>query len=77
MKITHIEVILLQKKLSSTMQISQGGFSIRNHTIVRVHTDEGVTGLGEGVGNAHLIEAILKEQMCDVAIVVTLLISKW
>ena len=40
------------------MQISRGGFSIRNHTLVRVHTDEGVTGLGEDLGNAHLIKAI-------------------
>ena len=29
------------------MQISRGGFSIRNHTLVRVHTDEGITGLSE------------------------------
>lgn len=68
MKITKIEVFLLQKGLSSTMHISRGGFSIRNHTIVRVHTDKGITGLGEGIGNAHLIKAILKEQMCDMSI---------
>ena len=68
MKITNIEVFLLQKELSSTMQISRGGFSIRNHVIVRVHTDKGITGLGEGIGNAHLIKAILKEQMCDLSI---------
>lgn len=68
MKITNIEVVLLQKKLSSSMQISRGGFSVRNHILVRVHTDTGITGLGEGVGNAHLIKAILKEQMCGMAI---------
>ena len=68
MKITKIDIYLLQKELSSTMQISRGGFSIRNHTIVRVHTDKGITGLGEGIGNAHLVKAILKEQMCDMAI---------
>ena len=50
------------------MQISRGGFSVRNHTLVRVHTDTGITGLGEGIGNAHLVKAILKEQMCDLAI---------
>ena len=67
MKITHIDVISLQKKLSSSMQISRGGFAVRNHTLVQVHTDEGISGLGEGVGNAHLVKAILKEQMCDLA----------
>ena len=61
MKITHIEVIVLQKKLSSSMQISRGGFAIRNHTLVRVHTDSGISGLGEGIGNALLVKAILKE----------------
>ena len=68
MKITHIEVIVLQKKLSSQMQISRGGFAIRNHTLVRVHTDSGISGLGEGIGNALLVKSILKEQMCDFAV---------
>ena len=68
MKITNIEVILLQKKLSSQMQISRGGFAIRNHTLVRVHTDSGISGLGEGIGNAKLVKAILEEQMCDFAV---------
>ena len=30
------------------MRISRGGFDFRNHTIVEVHTDDGITGLGEG-----------------------------
>ena len=50
------------------MQISRGGFAVRNHTLVRVHTDSGISGLGEGVGNAQLVKAILKEQICDLAI---------
>ena len=36
--------------------------------MVRVETDQGITGLGEGIGNAHLIKAILKEQMCNMVI---------
>jgi len=68
MKITSIKVFLLQKKLSSTMRISRGGFDVRNHTIVEVHTDEGITGLGEGVGNAHLVKAILEGQMGNLAL---------
>jgi len=50
------------------MHISRGGFNVRNHTIVEVHTDEGITGLGEGIGNAHMVKAILEGQMCDLAI---------
>ena len=50
------------------MQISRGGFTTRNHTVVQVHTDEGISGLGEGVGNAQLVKAVLKEQMCELAI---------
>lgn len=68
MKITDIKIFLLQKELSSSMNISRGGFNIRNHTIVEVSTDEGITGLGEGIGNAHLVKAILEEQMADLAI---------
>ena len=50
------------------MRISRGGFDFRNHTIVEVHTDEGITGLGEGVGNAHLVKAILEGQMGNLAL---------
>ena len=50
------------------MYISRGGFNVRNHTLVEVRTDEGITGLGEGIGNAHLVKAILEGQMCDLAI---------
>ena len=50
------------------MHISRGGFNARNHTLVEVRTDEGITGLGEGIGNAHLVKAILEGQICDLAI---------
>ena len=50
------------------MQISRGGFKMRNHTLVEVQTDEGISGLGEGVGNALLVKAILEGQMSDLAI---------
>ena len=68
MIITAVKVFLLQKQLTSSMHISRGGFSVRDHVIVEVHTDEGVTGLGEGVGNACLIKAILEGQMGQLAI---------
>lgn len=68
MKITDIRVHLLQKKLSSSMRISRGGFSTRTHAIVEVITDEGIHGLGEGVGDAALVRAIVETRMANLAI---------
>ncbi len=68
MKITDIKVFLLRKKLSSTMTISRGGFNVRTHAIVEVHTDEGISGLGEGVGDAVLVSTIVEKRLRDVAI---------
>src|SRR5712691_3314583 len=68
MKITQIRVILLQKKLSSSMHISRGGFSLRMHTLVEVVTDEGITGLGEGVGDALAVKAIIEARMIGLAV---------
>ena len=68
MKIKEIRIHLLQKKLTSSMRISRGGFDVRHHLIVEVVTDEGITGLGEGVGNAHLIRQILVGSMVEQAL---------
>ncbi|MBN8547714.1 MAG: mandelate racemase/muconate lactonizing enzyme family protein [Deltaproteobacteria bacterium] len=68
MKIVKIEVFILEKKLSSSMCISRGGFTVRNHVIVQVETDSGITGLGEGIGNARYIKGILEERMNQLAI---------
>lgn len=68
MKITAIKTYLLEKQLSSSMCISRGGFRIRNHIIVEVYTDEGITGLGEGIGNAKYIKSLLDGQMSSMAI---------
>jgi D-galactarolactone cycloisomerase len=68
MKIKEIRVHLLQKKLTSSMRISRGGFDVRHHLIVEVVTDEGITGLGEGVGNARLIQQILSGAMIEQAL---------
>lgn len=59
MRISRVETLLLRKKLSSSMRISRGGFSVRTHALVRVVTDEGIDGLGEGVGDAMLVKAII------------------
>ena len=68
MKIKEIRVHLLQKKLTTSMRISRGGFDVRHHLIVEIITDKGITGLGEGVGNAHLIQSILKGSMIERAV---------
>ena len=68
MKISRVLVHLLKKELKSTMDISRGGFNSRTHCLVEVFTDEGITGLGEGVGNAQLIQGILENYLCQHAI---------
>jgi len=68
MTITKIRVHLLRKNLTSSMKISRGGFDVRHHVIVEVFTDAGITGLGEGVGDAHLIKEILEGSMIEQAL---------
>ena len=60
MKITHVDIHLLEKKLNYQMIISRGGFSIRRHAIVQIHTDEGIVGFGEGIGDAQKITLLLQ-----------------
>lgn len=50
------------------MTISRGGFNVRTHAIVEVRTDEGISGLGEGVGDAVLVSAIVDKRMRELAI---------
>ena len=68
MKIKEIRAHLLQKNLTSSMKISRGGFKVRRHVIVEVITDEGVTGLGEAVGDAYLIQQILSGSISQKAL---------
>ncbi|MBT5717357.1 MAG: mandelate racemase/muconate lactonizing enzyme family protein [Opitutae bacterium] len=68
MKISKIQVILLQKKLTSTMNISRGGFDVRTHAVVKVTTDQGITGLGEGVGDALMVKSIIDGKLGEQAI---------
>lgn len=63
MKITRIEIITLKKELTSSMRISRGGFKTRTHLLVQVHTDEGITGLGEAIGNTASIHGILANDL--------------
>jgi D-galactarolactone cycloisomerase len=63
MKITHVDIHLLEKKLNYQMNISRGGFSIRRHAIVQIHTDEGIMGFGEGIGDAQKITLLLQSSL--------------
>ena len=63
MTITEIEVFLLKRPLASSMHISRGGFQVRQHALVKVHTDSGITGLGEGIGNAPLIKTLIDSHL--------------
>ncbi len=58
--ITKVEVFLTRKDLKSTMRISRGGFTARQHALVKVHTDSGIVGWGEGIGNATLVKSIIE-----------------
>ena len=67
MKITDVRVHLLRKKLSSPMRISRGGFTFREHAVVEVITDAGISGLGEGVGDPRMVKAIIEGVLCNEA----------
>ena len=58
--ITKVDVLLTRKLLKSTMRISRGGFTTRHHALVKVHTDSGIVGWGEGIGNASLVKTIVE-----------------
>ncbi|MCB9030186.1 MAG: mandelate racemase/muconate lactonizing enzyme family protein [Deltaproteobacteria bacterium] len=68
MKITKVNVHMLQKTLETSMCISRGGFKVRNHAIIEIETDQGITGLGEGIGNAAYIQGIIEAKMGELSI---------
>jgi L-alanine-DL-glutamate epimerase-like enolase superfamily enzyme len=64
-KIVSVKTHLLRKELACSMRISRGGFKRRQHAIVEVTTDDGLTGLGEGIGTAPLIKSILDHYLAE------------
>jgi L-alanine-DL-glutamate epimerase-like enolase superfamily enzyme len=56
MKISDVEVILLRQK----EPIASIGDSTQDAVIVKVHTDEGIIGIGEVASSPYVIEAIIK-----------------
>ncbi|MBS3819693.1 mandelate racemase/muconate lactonizing enzyme family protein [bacterium] len=55
MKISDIEVILLRQKEA----IQAIGDSTQDAVIIKVHTDEGITGIGEVASSPYVVEAIV------------------
>ncbi|HCC99108.1 MAG TPA: mandelate racemase, partial [Planctomycetaceae bacterium] len=63
MRITEIESIILQHDMQEELGFAQGYYDKRTAHLVLVHTDEGLTGIGEifGAGNfAFANQAILR-----------------
>jgi L-alanine-DL-glutamate epimerase-like enolase superfamily enzyme len=58
-EVTSVDVFLLRKALVKEMRISRGGFTVREHALVRLTTKSGHIGLGEGIGSASSIFEIL------------------
>jgi len=63
MKITRLESIILQHEMDEELGFSQGYYDKRTAHVLKVHTDEGLVGLGEVFGAGHFAfanRAILK-----------------
>ena len=50
MRITEIESIILQHNMEQELGFAQGYYDKRTAHLVQVHTDEGITGIGEVFG---------------------------
>jgi len=51
LKISKIEIIPLRAKGTSTLRISKGATQVTQSVIVKVTTDEGLTGIGEAISS--------------------------
>jgi D-galactarolactone cycloisomerase len=57
MKITNIEPIIVNHKLNKSFYFSQGEYNMRTICLVKITTDSGTYGWGEGYGPAFLVKA--------------------
>lgn len=64
-KIIAVHFYRLQRELRCGMRISRGGFCVRQHAIVELVSDDGTIGVGEGIGQVDLIQAILASGMAQ------------
>ena len=62
MKIKDIEVFLLSDQLDEAFYFSQFSYSSRLICIVKVTTESGLVGWGEGYGPANIIKRLCKER---------------
>ena len=60
MKITDIKTYAIEGKLKEPFWWGNGGNDKRTATLVKIETDEGISGWGEGWGGEHIIESTLK-----------------
>ena len=60
MKITDLKIYSIEGKLKEPFWWGNGGNSKRTATLVKIETDEGIHGWGEGWAGAELIENSLK-----------------
>ncbi len=63
MKITDVEVVLLKKPMPKPLVVSRGAMAARAAILVLVHTDEGIIGLGECVGDPSGVVPVIREQL--------------
>lgn len=63
MRITEIEAVVLKKPMERPLVVSRGSMAARTAVLVLVHTDEGITGLGESVGEPTGVVAILRDHL--------------
>jgi len=68
MRISEVEVVLLKKTLVKPLVLSRGEIGERRFAFVLVHTDEGVSGVGEGVGDPALVQAALERRLKPILI---------
>ncbi len=68
MKITDVKMHMLAKKCATDIYVSRGSEGYRFHAVVEVETDEGISGLGEGIGNVTLVKSIVETKLRDAAI---------
>lgn len=63
MKITDVEAITIHIPLRKPVWVGKRELSYRDHTLVKVHTDEGIVGWGDtyGYGAAKIISQIIRE----------------
>ncbi len=63
MKITQVEIFVLEKPLARPQRNSKGSRTSRKFTLVRVHCDQGLTGLGDAYGDQAIMACILRHRL--------------